>query len=186
MSKLILITGLSCTGKTTIGEKISKKFNFPLISRDNIKESLFDSLGYKDRKWSKKLGSASYDLLFDFIEKLLSTKYTLIVETNFNPKLHNKKLKKLKKKYNTYIIQLYCYADDKVILDRFRKRWKSGKRHPGHVDHISIKELGQGLAKKEYRLINVGDKIIKVNTNNFKKINYKNLFKEIKSKIQIN
>jgi predicted kinase len=67
---LILISGFSCTGKTTLARKIAEKYSLPLISRDDIKESLFDSLGYSDREWSKKLGIASYDLLYFFTEQL--------------------------------------------------------------------------------------------------------------------
>jgi predicted kinase len=63
---LILISGFSCTGKTTLAKKIAQRSSLPLIGRDDIKESLYDSLGYSDRKWSKKLGAASYDLLYLF------------------------------------------------------------------------------------------------------------------------
>lgn len=63
-SILILISGFSCTGKTTLAKLIAKRYSLPLIGRDDIKESLYNSLGYKDREWSKKLGIASYDLLY--------------------------------------------------------------------------------------------------------------------------
>jgi adenylate kinase family enzyme len=63
---MILISGLPCTGKTTLARKIAQKFRLPLISRDDIKESLFDSLGWHDREWSKQLGVASYQLLYYF------------------------------------------------------------------------------------------------------------------------
>ncbi|WP_425432548.1 AAA family ATPase [Hydrococcus rivularis] len=42
---LILISGLPCTGKTTLARKIAQKLQLPLVCRDDIKESLFDSLG---------------------------------------------------------------------------------------------------------------------------------------------
>ena len=40
-SLLILIYGFSCTGKTTLAKKIAKRYSLPLISRDDIKESLY-------------------------------------------------------------------------------------------------------------------------------------------------
>jgi adenylate kinase family enzyme len=75
---LILISGFSCTGKTTLASKIAKRYLLPSISKDEIKESLYDSLGYSDREWSKKLGIASYDLLYLFMNKLLVNKQSII------------------------------------------------------------------------------------------------------------
>jgi shikimate kinase len=49
-SSLIIISGLPCTGKTTLGRKLAQDLSLPLICRDSIKESLFDSLGYSDRE----------------------------------------------------------------------------------------------------------------------------------------
>jgi uridine kinase len=83
---LILISGFSCTGKTTLAKKIANRYSLPIIGRDEIKESLYDSLGYSDRDWSKKLGIASYDLLYLFINKLLENKQSLITESNFKRK----------------------------------------------------------------------------------------------------
>lgn len=36
-SLLIIISGFSCTGKTTLAKKIAKRYSLPLISRDEIK-----------------------------------------------------------------------------------------------------------------------------------------------------
>ena len=63
-SLLIIVSGFSCTGKTTLANKIAKRYSLPLISRDDLKESLYDSLGYSDTEWSNKLGVASYHLLY--------------------------------------------------------------------------------------------------------------------------
>lgn len=43
----------------------------PFISKDEIKEFMFDGLGWNDREWSKKIGLASYDSLYCFFEALL-------------------------------------------------------------------------------------------------------------------
>ena len=67
-SKVIIISGLPCTGKTTLGHKIAKRYNLPFISKDAVKESLFDSLGCDTREWSKRLGQATYPILYYFME----------------------------------------------------------------------------------------------------------------------
>lgn len=57
--KLIIITGLLGTGKTTLAKKISKKFKYPLVYKDAFKEILFDTLGYNNRELINKFGIAS-------------------------------------------------------------------------------------------------------------------------------
>ena len=58
---LIIINGAPGTGKTILGRKLSQELSLPLLSRDDIKESLFDNLGWRDHAWSEKLGGVSYE-----------------------------------------------------------------------------------------------------------------------------
>lgn len=39
---IILITGLPCTGKTTLGYKLAKRYSLPFVHKDGIKELLFE------------------------------------------------------------------------------------------------------------------------------------------------
>ena len=47
-SLLIIINGAPCTGKTTLGRKLAKQLRLPFLSKDGIKEVLFDTLGWED------------------------------------------------------------------------------------------------------------------------------------------
>ena len=76
--RLIIISGPPATGKTTLGRLIAKKFRLPFLSKDDIKHILFDSLGWSDREWSKKLGGASFELTSYFMEILLQTGQSFI------------------------------------------------------------------------------------------------------------
>ena len=60
---LVLISGAPGTGKTTMGRHLATGLRIPYLGKDLIKESLFDSLGTKDREWSVKLGIASIEKL---------------------------------------------------------------------------------------------------------------------------
>ena len=66
---LIIVTGPSATGKTSLAERLSEDLSIPLIAKDTIKEQLFNSLGWSDRAWSRKLGGASYDLIWLIAER---------------------------------------------------------------------------------------------------------------------
>ena len=83
MTTLIIVSGFSCTGKTALAKKIGEHFSLPAIGRDNFKESLYDSLGYSDREWSKRLGVASYRLLYLVTENILRSGSSIIVRKQF-------------------------------------------------------------------------------------------------------
>ena len=51
MKKLIIISGISGTGKTTLAKKMYQKIeNSTLISLDSLKEDIYDIMGFKDKK----------------------------------------------------------------------------------------------------------------------------------------
>ena len=184
-STLIIVSGFSCTGKTALARKIGKNLSLPVFSRDDFKESLFNSLGYSDREWSKKLGVASYKLLYLAVEKLLGTSNSLIVESNFKVEPDTEKLKRLKAIYQCSLIQIHCYVEIPLALARFKQRAESGKRHPGHVDHLNYEEMKHNFNKGGYEIVDICDLTIKVNTTNFKEIDYHNILNQTQSYLQI-
>jgi len=183
MSKtlLIIISGPPCTGKTTIGKRIAKEFLLPLLSRDDIKESLFDSLGIKDREWSKQLGIASYKILYQVVGSLLQADQSFIVESNFKPEFDEERFLDLQKKYNFEILQIMCKTDGEILFERFKKRSESGGRHPGHVDNQNYNEFKEVLLKGEHRALSLGSKVFEINTTDFDSIDYNSIFSTIKS-----
>lgn len=176
---VIIVTGLPGTGKTTLSKKLSKKLKLPVINKDAIKESLFESLGWSDREWSKKLGMATFDLIYILMEALMAAKKSFIIESNFKHEFDSKKFKALKNKYKFFPIQIVCKTDGKVLFDRFSKRSDSKERHPGHRDCEVRNELKDQLIKGSYKPLQIGGKKIEVDTTVFKSINYKNIIKEI-------
>jgi predicted kinase len=54
---LILVSGAPGAGKTTIAARLSRNLRMPMVSKDAVKESLFDSLGWSDREWQGGWGA---------------------------------------------------------------------------------------------------------------------------------
>src|ERR1700712_3623889 len=105
---LIIVTGLPCTGKTTLGRHIAKELGWPFVHKDGIKESLFDHLGWSDRAWSKLLGRASSELLYYFAETQLAAGHSFVIESNFDPTFATPRFQALQAQYGFTPIQIYC------------------------------------------------------------------------------
>ena len=157
----------------------------PFFCKDNIKELLFDGLGWQDREWSKKIGGASYDLLYFITESFLKVGKSLIVETNFNPKNATEKFLDFKKKYDFTPIQIRCIADGEILLDRFTKRANSPDRHPGHIDSENLEEFRPMLLQGKIEALNIGGELFDIDTTDFDKVDYDGLIKNIYSIINI-
>jgi predicted kinase len=133
---LVVVTGPPATGKTTLARPLASELGIPLVSRDDIKELLFDEIGTGDREWSSRLGRASYALLFYWLEIELASGRSLVTETNFDvPSVpHFAALPPHR------VFQIHCSAPAQVILERYEQR----PRHAGHVDTEVAEELRRG------------------------------------------
>lgn len=149
---VVVISGLPCTGKTALGKHIAREFWLPFFSKDGFKERLFDELGWSDRAWSKKLGLASYKLLFYALEAQLAVGRSCTIEANFYPEFHSQILNAFKQDYSCEFFQIYCHTRPEVLLERFRTRWESGARHPGHADNVTLPEMEQLVYQKPFHL----------------------------------
>ena len=122
---VIVVTGPPASGKTTVAERLREALEVPLLTKDSIKERLFDELGWSDHEWSNTLGRTSILLLHDFAERLVGAGVSHILEANFEA-LSAPRLASL----HARLVQVYCSAPADVLIRRFEER----PRHPGHVD----------------------------------------------------
>lgn len=176
---IILVTGLPCTGKTKIGKQIAEQFSLPYLHKDGIKESLFDSLGWSDRAWSKKLGAASYRLLFYFTEVLLAAQQSMVLESNFSAQRDAPTLRLLQEKYGFQALEVQCVADGQELVERFRLRWEAGDRHPGHVDAETFTELRDTLLAGHLPPLGLEGAYFEVDTTLFDKLDVNALIQRI-------
>jgi predicted kinase len=178
-STILFITGLPCTGKTYLGKQIAAHLSFPYLYKDGIKERLFDALGWSDRDWSKKIGEASYLLLFYFTEALLEAGESFILESNFSAERDGLKLHGMQAKYKFKAIEIQCVADGDIIVERYRLRWEAGNRHPGHVDPETYAELLPALSLGRLPRLGLQGEYFEVNTTSFEKVDVEGILRKI-------
>ena len=111
---LLLVHGLPASGKTTLAKWLAQQLGWPAIHKDDVKEILFDTLGWKDREWSRKLGVGAIEVLFHVIELQLAAGISFIAECNFKPELASPHLREILGKTDAHCIQVLCHADGRV------------------------------------------------------------------------
>ncbi len=174
---LLVVSGLPCAGKTSVAERLAIELNLPLITKDGIKEQLFNSLGWKDRDWSRKLSQASVELLFYFAESQLAVGNSLVVESNFQPDLAAPRLLDMQRRFSALLFQVYCRADTDTLFERYKAR--TGTRHPGHADEQYLAEFQHMLEQTPQVSMDLGCPTMVVDTTEFQKVDYPALLKAV-------
>ena len=175
---LLIVSGLPCAGKTSIAEKLAVELKLPLMTKDGIKEQLFNALGWKDRDWSKRLSQASIELLLYFAETLLADGNSLIIECNFQPDLAAPRLRAMRAQYKAVMCQIFCRASTDTLYERFKAR--TGTRHPGHADEQYMAEFHALLDQTPQEALDLGCPVVVVDTTDFQKVDYPTLLKAVR------
>jgi predicted kinase len=137
---IIVFTGLPGTGKTTLSRQVSKVFIVPLIGKDDIKEIMYDNIGWNDKEFSAKLAHATFSIMDHITDEHLKTGISIALESNYSPKLASEKFQKWQKAYGCSIAQIICRTDIDVLAHRYFERQRTD-RHPGHNDTGTVEEI---------------------------------------------
>lgn len=133
MSRCIVVSGLPCSGKSTLAAVLARRYACPLLSKDRYKEQIFDREGIRDRAWSRSVSTLAWGLLLGEAERLIAGGYSCVLEGNFREP-QAKAVRKLAASSPVRFIEVQCVASPGVLLQRYRARAVDGSRHPGHVD----------------------------------------------------
>ena len=155
LPKYIIVSGPPGAGKTTLARPLAKVLGFPLLTKDDFKETLYDQLHGEpgDLEFSRKIGGIAMELLWNMASHCPQA----VLEANFRPNSEYQRTRI--RALGENVIEIYCRCDLDEVARRFAERAKSADHHPAHFwSEIEPDEL------KQYdQPINIGS-IIEVNT----------------------
>jgi predicted kinase len=176
---VIVVNGLPATGKTTLARRLSADLHLPLLAKDAIKETLFETLGWSDRAWSRRLGTATMALLYVLLEEQLRAGQPCIVECNFYPDRDGERFRALQQTHPFTPFQILCVADGPTLYERYCQRAGSADRHPGHVETLNFEEHRELLLRGRIDPLPLGGALYELDTTDFAAMDYAGLYAAI-------
>lgn len=76
----ILVAGVPATGKGRMAQELSQRLGLPWLSKDAIKEKLYDTVGFRCRAEKVALGEGALEALYYTAGQLLQAGVSCILE----------------------------------------------------------------------------------------------------------
>ena len=192
----VLVTGIPAVGKSTAAAYLSRVLGLPLLSKDSVKELLYDRLGFSSREEKVRLGLAAMDAMYYAAGQLMEAGRPFILENNFE-NVSREGLMRLLAQHACTAITVALTGDYAAVYNRFCERNKSLDRHLGHVfnDHypheplcapapvISLEQYVEGITSRGMDSFTANGPRITVDTTDVARVDLAALAQQVRAYI---
>jgi len=161
---------------------MSKELNIPYFVKDTLKSAICTSIPIESRDESKRFSVATFDAILYITERLMETGYPFIIEGNFETGVGYKineahLLKTLIEKYDYQSLTFVLHGDTRKLYERFYDREKQPERGQANQIHseLSYEDFDNWI--KPLGDFAVGAKTIKIDTTDFKLVDFESHIK---------
>jgi predicted kinase len=150
---LVLVTGPPGAGQTTLARPLADELGLPLLAKDVIKEALAEALPPGDVGESRRLGAATYEVMFALARELESA----VLESNFDRVGAGPRILEICEAP----IEIFCRCPSSEGMRRYEQR--IGDRAGLHFDAERLDDL-RARIEEENRPLRLGGPLLEVDT----------------------
>ena len=129
---VLIIAGMPASGKSTVAGRLGAALGLPVLEKDEIKEALFDTLGFTNYEEKRRLDVAATAVLLRVADELLASGQSLVMVNNFRTDAIGD-VRALLKKHQVSPVTVFFTGDGDAFYRRYVERDLRGVRHKGHV-----------------------------------------------------
>ena len=132
-SRIVMVSGPPGAGKTTLARPLAEALGFALLSKDDIKEPLYDALGpgHRDAAATQRIGAASWEVLWALAPHIPR----LVLEANFH--WDNAYERERIAALGGRLIEVYCRCPPAEVVRRFAARAARPQHHIAHYGGVN-------------------------------------------------
>lgn len=136
---LLMIAGLPASGKSTIAQRLAREFGMPVLEKDDLKEELFDTIGFRNYPEKRSLDVAANAVLLRAAGAILDAGDSLCLVNNFRTDMEAG-VRNFLASHPCRAVMLFLTGDADVFWRRYVDRDRAGARHIAHAlpDHYPL------------------------------------------------